>query len=234
MGESMPVAVGAASSFKLDPDAGHRGIMAPGGDVWDPLPAYDWRQPAAGYDVIMESAPIDQDLVMVGTASVDLWLRSPVDDADLEANLMEVRPDGQERFIQSGWLRASLRKLDKSATELWPEHTYREEDLAPLVPGEWALARVGIAAFSHVLRKGSKIRVTVDTPGDSRASWQFGLKTFPSEVRYDIGHSAEHPSSLVLPVLDGVKVETPLPACPSLRAQQCRSYVPYVNTASAP
>lgn len=231
---TLPIEATAASSFQLDPEAGHRGIMAPGANVWDPLPAYDWKPPAPGAAVVVETAALTEDQVMIGTGSVDLWLRSPVDDADLEVNLMEVRPDGQERYLQSGWLRASLRKTAASATELWPEHTYRQPDEAMLVPGEWTLARVGIAGFSHVFRKGSKIRVTVDTPGDSRAAWLFALKPYPGKVVYDVGQSAMHASSVVLPVLPGVASTTPLPACPSLRAEQCRTYAPYVNTPSLP
>jgi hypothetical protein len=231
---ALPIEASAGASFELDPDAGHRGIMAPGGNVWDPLPAYDWKPPAAGAAVVVESAPLKSDLVMLGTGSVDLWLRSAVDDADLEVNLMEVRPDGQERYIQSGWLRASLRKDAASATELWPDKTYRQADEAMLVPGAWTQARVGIAGFSHVFRTGSRIRVTVDTPGDSRAAWLFALKTFPGKVSYDIGEDATHASSVVLPVLPGVVSTTPLPACPSLRAQQCRPYTPYVNVPSLP
>jgi predicted acyl esterase len=233
LGATPPTEAAAASSFQLDPDAGHRGILAPGGNVWDPLPAYDWKQPAPGNDVIMESAPLPEDLVMLGSGSADLWIRSPVDDADLEINLMEIRPDGQERYVQSGWLRASLRQLAPSATDLWPEHTYLQQDEALLVPGVWTQVRVGICAFGHVFRAGSRIRVTVDTPGDSRAAWQFALKPYPGAVRYDVAHSSAYPSSVLLPVLAGVSATTPLPACPSLRAQQCRTYQAYTNAPSA-
>ena len=232
---AMPTEAAAASSFQHDPSAGHRGILAPGGNVWDPLPAYAWYPLPPGFDVVMESAPMTQDTVMLGTGSVDIWLRSRVDDADLEVNLMEVRPDGQERYVQSGWLRASLRKLAASATELWPEHTYTQQDEALLVPGQWTPVRIGIAGFGHVFRKGSKIRVTVDTPGDSRAAWEFGLKPYPDTVTYDVAHSSSMPSSVVLPVLQGVTMALPpLPPCPSLRAEQCRPYVPYTNVPSAP
>jgi predicted acyl esterase len=232
---SMPTGGGAAaSSFELDPAAGHRGILAPGGDVWDPLPDYDWKPLPAGYDVVMDSAPLPNDLVMLGSASVDLWIRSSVEDADLEVNLTEIRPDGQERYVQSGWLRASLRKLASTASPLWPEHTYTQADEALLVPGQWTAARVGFPSFGHVFRKGSHIRVTVDTPGDSRAAWTFALKTFPGKVVYDVGHSPAYPSSILLPVLNGAEATTPLPPCPSLRAQQCRTYVPYTNTPAPP
>jgi hypothetical protein len=34
------------------------------------------------------------------------------------------------------------------------------------------------------------------------------------------------PSRLVLPVIGGVAVPTPLPPCPGLRGEPCRTYVP--------
>ena len=235
LSDTAPVDPAAASRFDLDPDAGHRGILAPGGDPWDLLPDYAWMQPPAANQVVFESAPLTADQVMLGTASVDLWLRSPVvDDADLEVNLTEVRPDGQEMFVQTGWQRASLRKVSDASTELWPDETYLESDEALLAPGEWVQVRVGVPAFSHVFRTGSRVRIAVDTPGDSRASWQFALKTFSGGASYDVAHDATHPSSIVLPVLTGVAATTPFPACPSLRAEQCRTYAPSANTASPP
>ena len=50
---------------------------------------------------------------MVGTGSVDLWLRSSATDTDLQVTLSEIRPDGLEYYVQNGWLRASHRKLDR-------------------------------------------------------------------------------------------------------------------------
>jgi uncharacterized protein len=229
-----PADASVGSSFELDPAAGQRGILAPGGNIWDPLPDYDWVPPAPGYAVVMETAPLTADLVMLGSASVDLWVRSTVNDADLQANVIEVRPDGQERYVQSGVLRASLRALDPSATNLWPEHTYAQADEALLVPGQWTAARIGVPAFGHVFRAGSSIRVIIDTPGGSRASWTYDNKTFPGTVLHDISTSVAYPSSILLPVLEGVVSTTPLPACPSLRAEQCRAYAPYTNTPSTP
>jgi len=229
-----PAETTGASTFVLDPEAGHRSIIAAGGDVWDLLPAYDWKQPAAGSAVVFESAPLAADIVTVGTASVDMWLRASVDDADIEVNLSEVRPDGQEMFIQSGWLRASVRKLADSSTEFWPSPTYLEADAAPLVPGEWTSLRVGITSFGHVFRMGSRIRVSVDTPGDSRARWTFDLKKFPGQTHYDVAHSSAYPSSIVLPVIEGKTSTTPLPPCPSLRGQQSRPRVAYTNVPAVP
>ncbi|MSP62820.1 MAG: CocE/NonD family hydrolase [Myxococcales bacterium] len=220
-----------SSSFRLDPEAGKRGILAPGGNPWDKIPKYDWKPIPAGSAVTFQSPALAKDLVMLGTGSVDLWIKSTADDADLEVNLTEVRPDGKEMYIQSGWLRASHRKLGEGSTPLWPVPTHLEGDFKPLVPGQWTEVRIAIAGFSHVFRAGSKIRILVDTPGDSRADWRFGLKKFPGEVTHTVAHAKDRPSSIALPVLDGVPSPSPLPPCPSLRGQQCRDYRPYVNEA---
>jgi len=227
----MPAEAAASSVFTLDPDAGTRGILAPGGNVWDKLPQYDWQQPQPGKAVVFESAPLDADEVMLGTGSVDLWLSSTVDDADLQVNLSEVRPDGQEMYVQSGWLRASYRGLAPDSTDLWADPTYEQKDWKALVPGEWTPVRVSFAGFQHVFRAGSRIRVWVDTPGGSRAAWTFELKTFNGPANFTIGHDATHPSSVALPLLAGVTAPSPLPPCPSLRGQQCRMHQPYANTA---
>ncbi len=229
LGPTAPTGQAEPYTFRLDPEAGGRSILAPGGDVWDLLPDYVWGQPAAESAVVFESAAFTADTMMFGTASVDLWLRSPVDDADLEVNLTEIRPDGQEMYVQSGWLRASLRASGPDATELDPAPAYTEALAAPLVPGQWTQVRVGTAGLQHVFRAGSRLRVSIDTPGGSRASWLFANKTFPGDVVYEIGHDAEHPSSVVLPVIPGATVPVGLPPCPSLRGQQCRTYAPYTN-----
>ncbi|MCU1280801.1 MAG: Cocaine esterase, partial [bacterium] len=222
----------AASSFDLDPAAGERGNLAPGGDVWDKLPNYDWRLPDAGKAVVFESAPLSATEVMAGNGSVDLWLESTADDADLEVNLTEVRPDGKEMYVQSGWLRASYRKSSSDGSELWPAPSYLQQDWQPLVPGAWTQVRVGFAGFHHVFRAGSRIRVLVNTPGGSRAQWRFALKQFSGPVTHTIGHDAQHPSSVVLPLVEGATAPSPLPPCPSLRGQPCRDFTAYANRAA--
>jgi len=236
---TLPTDATAASTFQLDPDAGVRGIMGNGPGLWSALPVYAWKSPDAGFAVAFTSAPLAEDLVMLGTGSVDVWIRAPakdVPDADLEVNLTEVRPDGQERYVQSGWLRASFRKLTATSTELWPEPSLLGGDVAPLPAGKWEKVRIAIAGFGHAFRKGSRIRIAIDTPGDSRADWRFDLLPFSHPVTYDISHSAAYPSSVALPVLAGVAVpaNATLPPCPSLRGQQCRAFTDKPNKPANP
>lgn len=229
-----PADAASASVFEHDPAAGDRGILAKGGGgIWSLAPNYDWRQPAPGSAVVFETEPLADDQVMAGTGSVDVWIRSTATEADLEVNLSEVRPDGQEMYVQSGWLRASQREPGPDATVLYPHQAHLEEDARPLEPGQWVLARVPIAPFAHAFRAGSRIRLSVDTPGDSRAEWRFLLADVPDDTRIAVGHDASRPSSVALPVLSGVSAPTPLPAC-TLRGQQCRPYAAYDNVLVAP
>lgn len=233
---SPPTQTESACSFALDPDAGHRTMDVQG--TWQHDAKIKWKPIAQGNEVAFLSPPLEQDMVYAGTGSVDLWLRTTdpqVTDADLEVNLSEVRPDGQERYVQSGWLRASFRKLSAAATALWPEPAMYLPDLQPLPVGQWTPMRVAIAGFSHPFRKGSRIRIAIDTPGDSRAEWRFNLLEFGKPVKYDIAHTAAFPSSVALPLLPAAQIPAgkPLPPCPSLRAQPCRAFVQVPNAPAA-
>lgn len=229
LGDAMPAPMMMPSRFLHDPLAGARGILGMGGDVWDKLPRYEWRDAMADHAVVFEGGTFARETVLLGTASVDLWFQAPVDDADLQVTLSEVRSDGKEVYLQSGWLRAGHRQPGPGATELWPAQSYSREAWAPLPLNEWAQVRIGTAGFAHVLRAGSKVRVTVDTPGGTRADWRFAIKRYPGEVAFLVGNDAQHASKLVLPIVENVAVPSMPPPCPSLRGQPCRDARPHVN-----
>ena len=135
-------------------------------------------------------------MVVVGPGSADLWISSDATDTDLEVTISEIRPDGTETYVQSGWLRASHRALDESAsTENRPVHTHLESDSSPLTPGEITPVRVEIFPVAHPFRAGSRIRVTIDVPGGNRGEWEF--RTISNGEQVTIHHDAEHPSSIV-------------------------------------
>ncbi len=199
----------------------------PGDDdsaTWVPLPPWDWPAPAADNALAYESAPLEQDTVMVGTGSVDLWLQADTDDVDVQVTLTEVRPDGNETLVQSGWQRASQRALSDQATLLRPLHTNTEADVAPLPGGEWSEVQVELFPFGHAFRAGSQIRVVVDTPGASRPRWKFDVLDEPAGTKVRVAHGGDHPSRVVLPIVNGVTVAPGLPPCPSLRGQPCRPF----------
>ena len=199
-----------------------------GGDIWS-NPTVQWTPQGEGENARFQTEPLTSDLVMAGTASVDLWLRSDADNAELEAVLTEIRPDGQEVRVQAGQLEWAYRGLDPSSTLLQPVQYGREEDYALLEPGEWSFGRIQIPAFAHAFRAGSSIRVTINTPGGDTARWEFELDGPGAEATHVIGTGAGHHSSVVLPVVKPLAVPTPLPACGSLRGQPCRPAPPIEN-----
>jgi putative CocE/NonD family hydrolase len=230
MTATAPTEPSGASQFEFDPSIGQRSNVASGGDIWALIPKWDWKPLETSKSVAWVSEPMTEDTVMVGTASVDLYVQSSAPDADLQVVLSEVRPDGQELFVQAGALRSSMRTLAREATPLWPEHGYREADAAPLPADKWTEVRVGIPGFGHAFRKGSRLRLSVGTPGGNHAEWRFEAGMIPAGSTHRIAHSIAQPSSILLPVVSGVTVPASLPLCPSLRGQPCRPYQALVNT----
>ena len=195
-------------------------------DLWRTDVVWDWQEPAPGTAATFMSEPLSETIVMAGSGSADLWVNSNLGDTDLEVTISEVRPDGLEMYVQSGWLRASHRALDESSTsDLRPVQTHLEDDAQPLPDGESendpALARVEIFPFAHVFREGSQIRISVDSPGGNRAIWVFD--TINNGERVSIGLGGEFASSVVLPVVPGIDVPAEYPECGALRGQPCRT-----------
>jgi len=144
--------------------------------------------------------------------------------------LTEVRPDGLETYVQSGWLRASHRKLDrKRSSVIDPRPTHLERDASPLPAGEFSRLRIGVFAVAHAFRKGSRIRISIEAPGGDRTRWRFDTPDTNGTVVNEIARGALRPSRVVLAVVPGVDVPPALPPCPGLRGQPCRTYVPASN-----
>lgn len=213
-----------ADSYRYDGTSGRLGIDA-ARNLMAPNPGFTWASNPEGTSLSYLTDPLHEDTVMVGTASVDLWLRSTAPDVDLEVDLTEVRPDGRETYIQSGWLRASHRRLGSSSTELLPFHTHLAADAQDLPAGGFVPVRVAVFPFGHVAREGSQLRLTVRSPGGNRVRWRFSNLQYPTDQFVDIAHSAGRPSSIVLPVVPGIDVPTGRPACEALRSQPCRAFV---------
>jgi uncharacterized protein len=202
--------------------------------MWRPRPVgndgqscYAWLQPPEHASSSFVTDPLAEPLVLAGPASADLWIGSNAADVDLEVVLSEVRPDGQEMYVQTGYLRAGHRALDHAAsTPLSPRHLHTEEAYQPLPPDGLVEARIHIHPFSHVFRPGSRLRLTVEAPGGNRPLWTFDVLRPPGPTEVRIGQSAEHPSRLVLPRLAGAPVPGEvldrLPSCLDVRSQPCR------------
>jgi predicted acyl esterase len=214
-----------------------------GGGLWAQASAWqwNWKPNPPGTAVAYVSAPLMSNATVVGAGALQLWVRSSTPDVDLQATVSEVRPDGNESFVQNGWLRASERKLDTTSsnllaqpsTPLEPVLSMRAADAQPMPKNRFVKVVIPLYYEGHVYRAGSRIRVTIAAPNGSQPIWSFD-DTQPSgtTAQVAIAHSSQMPSSLLLPVVPGVAVPTGLPPCPSLRNEPCRAYVALANRAA--
>ena len=224
-----------ADRFVWDPgarpptDFGGDTGSGPGG-LWTASPDYEWTPSAAGRALSYATAPLRSDTAVLGAGAVQLWVQSSARNVDLQATVSEQRPDGNETFVQSGWLRTDARKLARGrSTLLEPYPSYREEDVRTLPRGRWAKVVIPLYYQGHVYREGSRIRITVSAPGGDQPIWAFAETEPGGTPRVDVAHSGKRRSRLVLPVVSGLEASGGLPPCPGLRGQPCRKHVPFEN-----
>ncbi len=196
---------------------------------------WDWEQNPSGTAVSYISSPLTANTTVIGGGAVYVWVKSSTPDVDLQATVSEVTPAGNEVFVQNGWIQASERKLstgtdnefDTHSTLLDPIPSYTKAAASPMPPNKFVEVAIPLYYEGHAYRAGSRIRVTIAAPNGTQPVWSFS-QTVPSGT-VSIEFSKSMPSNLVLPVVPGVQVTTSLPACPSLRNEPCRPYVPIVN-----
>ncbi|HUR50611.1 MAG TPA: CocE/NonD family hydrolase [Mycobacteriales bacterium] len=214
-----------------------------GGGLWGNASQWDWKwaQNPAGSALSYLTAPLKAATTVVGAGAVQLWVRSSTPDVDLQATISEVTPDGHETFVQNGWIRASERKLATSAqnilrqpsTAVEPVPTMRAADARPMPANRFVEVVVPLYYQGHAYRPGTRIRVTIAAPNGSQPIWSFGETVPKGTSRVSIAFSRAMPSSLVLPVVPGVRISTGFPPCPSLRNEPCRPYARVVNRTTA-
>ncbi len=213
------------------------------GGLWGNASQWEWNwvQPPAGSAVSYVSAPLSSNATAIGGGGVQVWVKSSTPDVDLQATVSEVRPDGNESFVQDGWIRASERKLSTDASNMFKEHpsqlepipTFLPSDVEPMPANEFVPVTIPLYFEGHAYRAGSRVRVTIAAPNGTQPIWSFA-QTQPAgaTASESIAFSPSMPSSLTLPIVPGVSVSTGLPACPSLRNEPCRSYQAFANDGS--
>ncbi|MHB8658740.1 MAG: CocE/NonD family hydrolase [Solirubrobacteraceae bacterium] len=200
------------------------------GGLWTATPGYQWQQNPPGSALSYLTHPLSTDATVIGAGAVHIWIRSSTPNVDLQATITEVRPDGKETFVQSGWVRANERKLDPGqSTLLEPVLSLRSADVSPLPRRRFVEVTIPLYYEGHVYRSGSRIRITIAAPNGDQPIWSFGETSPKRRATVSIAYSGRMPSRLILPVVSGVSVPTGPPPCPGLRGEPCRLYRPFTN-----
>jgi putative CocE/NonD family hydrolase len=157
--------------------------------------------------------PLTADLEIAGPIKLTLYASSTRNDMDFFVKLSEQMPQSPEDrgkglnpasyWITKGWLRASHRALDPvKSTEMEPYHSHA--DPQPIEPGKVYRFDISIEPMAHRFKMGNRVRLEI-VNGDSVITDVLWTHYYvPSKIGTDtIHHSAEHPSVLTLPVMEG-------------------------------
>src|SRR2546425_124324 len=111
--------------------------------------------------------------------AVPLWVKSSTPDVDLQATVSEVSPEGNETFVQNGWMRASLRKLTTSSNNMFKqeptllEPIFSFTKMVAMPVGKFVPIVIPLYYEGHIYRAGSRIRLTIAAPNGTQPVWSF-------------------------------------------------------------
>ena len=100
----------------------------------------------------------------------------------------------------------------------------RRDDVSKLPKGRFSKLIIPLYYEGHMYRAGSRIRVTVSAPVGDQPVWAFAETVPQHNARVTLALSHKRPSRLILPFVPGVTAPTPLPPCPGLRGEPCRTF----------
>jgi len=167
--------------------------------------------PAAGV-LTFTTNPLAADMEIAGSGTVTLCASSTRNDMDFILKVSEQFGQTEEdrargvqpryAIVTKGWLRASHRERDaRRSTDGIPFYTH--EKVTPLTPGEIYKVEIPLQPIAYRFRKGNRIRLEIAN-GDSPVTDGLFFHFYrPDKIGTDVlYHDAEHPSMLVLPLLE--------------------------------
>jgi putative CocE/NonD family hydrolase len=160
---------------------------------WGPM---DQRPVERRADVLVyTSAPLKQDLEVIGPVEVMLWVSTTAKDTDFTAKLVDVFPDGYARNLTDGLLRLRYRS------------SLEKPELA--VPGQVYRVSIDAGVTGNVFLKGHSIRVEISSSNFPRfdrnpnTGGVIANETKLLKATQTIYHDRERPSQVVLMAMPG-------------------------------
>jgi putative CocE/NonD family hydrolase len=155
--------------------------------------------------LVFSSAPLSQPVKITGPITVILYARSTARDTDFTAKLVDVFPDGAAVNLGNGVQRASFRESLTHPT--------------PIRPGEVYRYKINVWPTSNLFASGHRIRLEISSSDypqfdpNPNTGGSFASSTLSKTAVQAILHDADHPSSVILPVIpagtDGPALDHP-------------------------
>jgi len=144
--------------------------------------------------LVYTSAPLTEELLVVGKVKVNLFAATEGVDTDFTAKLVLVEEDGHSKNICDGIIRARFRNGLEKEELLEPDKIYEYE------------IDLGHTAFA--IKPGQRIRVQISSSNFPKYNRNFNVAEDPytaeemKVVRQKIYHHSKFQSSLILPILN--------------------------------
>ena len=148
-------------------------------------------------DVLVYSSEfLEEPVSIAGNVSLKLWITSSAPDTDFTAKLVDVEPSGYCAVVCDGIMRARFR------------NSYETPEF--LTPGETTPITVDLWDTAYTFAQGHRIRLEVSSSNFPRFSRNANSTVQPERARAEdftvawqsVLHDLEHPSRLVLPVVN--------------------------------
>jgi putative CocE/NonD family hydrolase len=157
---------------------------------------------------VYETAPLSDDLRMLGPINVHLNASSATGDGMLSVHVSRVAPDGKVERLTGGWQVISLAQLDEARSTkvdgqiVQPWHPFTKASQRTLQPGEIAPVDVEVFPTGAVIRKGDRLRISVGAFDVPHLAPHLGVLTSAASV-ITLHTSPSSPSRIVLPTVGG-------------------------------
>ena len=139
--------------------------------------------------------------LLLGPTVVRLYLASTQEDTSVFAVLNEVDPSGGRRYLQRGYLKASMRELDPQASRPGSP-VYRFKKSVPLRPGEVTALEIELHPTGSIIEAGNALELLVMAPMMVPEPFgQWGFMPLPMAIN-TIHMSPEYRSRVLLPFVD--------------------------------
>lgn len=178
-----------------------------------PLPCWYEDNLVQTLEATYDTLPLEQDLYINGPLKADIWMSTTASDAGLVVRVSDLHPDGSAKALTSGILTASLRAVDESRSRyldgemIQPWHPFTAASVRPVGAGSIVKVPVEIFQTSALIRQGHRLRISVGA-----SNFPFATMPIPGLVGslagvMSIYTDAEHPSSIVLPVVPATALQ---------------------------
>ncbi len=149
--------------------------------------------------LVYTSAPLDEDLAVIGPVRVKFWATSSARDTDFTVKLVDVHPDGFAQNVLNRVVRARFRHGSKSPASL-------------IEPGRAYEYEVDLGYAANVFRARHRVRLDLSSSAFPHLARNHNTGSDPAtDARFEVArqtvhHDASRPSYVDLAVVPGLRI----------------------------